>query len=355
MHAVYQGPVPKQTVKDFSHDGAIRIGDLRHLEHCHEANSQTWMDRGVWTPIKPRDWDMRQIDDSPHEFGYDPGNHRYYTVWHESFFDNRPHYDNPFNAETVGDFHEAALAFARRVRQDRWDTIRTLGFGFTLSHIIEAAEIIEEIIIAHWHFNDAYGGAARRILYPPNAPGAARAQNTAPPTPPPDEPTHRRGRSVADDPHSTDRSRSPLQHGANTAANTQAPATAKPPLPVRSLAPPPQESHPPSTTAKSPPPVLTNDSPTQQPAPHPQPATSGTSPPPRPATKQPTISTMDAAWLQHLAQGWNLDIDTTKYTQCTKYNSPKPSSKRTKLTSMEISASLTRPTNRSHRPLTFSR
>jgi hypothetical protein len=87
---------------------------------------------------------MRQIAGSPHEFAYDPGNARYFSVWLESFFDNRPHYGQPLNAETIGDFHEAILAFAREVRQNRWGAIRDLGFRFTLTQIEDAAEVIEE-------------------------------------------------------------------------------------------------------------------------------------------------------------------------------------------------------------------
>ena len=86
---------------------------------------------------------MQQIADSLHEFAYDQGNAMYFSVWLESFFDNRPHYGQPLNAETIGDFHEAILAFAREVRQNRWGAIRDLGFGFSQTQIEEAAEVIE--------------------------------------------------------------------------------------------------------------------------------------------------------------------------------------------------------------------
>ena len=85
VQAVYEGPVTKQTLKRFSHDGAIRIQDDRHLRHCQAGNSLTWKDQGEWVLVKPRELDMQQIADSLHEIAYDPGNARYLAYgWNPS-------------------------------------------------------------------------------------------------------------------------------------------------------------------------------------------------------------------------------------------------------------------------------
>jgi hypothetical protein len=178
------------------------------LAHCHEANSLTWQDDGIWTRIEPRKWSLQQVIDSIYEIGFDPGNARYQSVWIISFINRIPHFAQPLSAKTVGDFHEALLAFFRLLRQDRWESVRRLGFTFTPLQLTKAAQAIEELCLAHWHYFDADGGAAQRMA-------------------PPDEPSQPRGRSGANNQHNTRRSRSPLQHGVNTAPPTQAPTIAQ--------------------------------------------------------------------------------------------------------------------------------
>jgi hypothetical protein len=46
VEAVNLQAVKFARIKEKSHHGAVRTRDLRHLQHCHSHNSQTWWDQG---------------------------------------------------------------------------------------------------------------------------------------------------------------------------------------------------------------------------------------------------------------------------------------------------------------------
>ena len=111
-------------------------------------------------------------------------------MWQESFIDNKPHYDLPVNAETIGDYQETILAVAREMRQNRWSASRDPGFGFIQTQVELAAEVIEETAVTHWHLNHTINRTfqAGQVPYNNHCIWLARATLLSPP--PPEEPNN---------------------------------------------------------------------------------------------------------------------------------------------------------------------